>query len=528
MSTHIAHSLSSINRLDALVVGAGFAGLYQLYRLRSLGLSVKIFEASSDIGGTWCMNQYPGVRTDSEAEIYQYELEEKKYPSGDEIQAYFRYVDEKLDLKHDIYFDTRVVSAKWDEPSRLWIVSTANGISTHVQYLILCTGSLSKPLIPDIKNLSDFEGPCFHTSRWPREGLDLTGKRVAVIGTGSSGIQVIEHIASQARHLTVFHRTPNLALPLSQSHFPDEDQPKMKETGLYNRIFRRLSGTFGGFLFDFQPIPFISATAEERRLLWESQWKTGGFHFWLENYPDIFSDEAANSEAYAFWRTKLAPSIPPHPFGIKRPGLEKAYFEVFDRENVSLVDVKETPIKRVTPDGLELHSGTTHIFDVLVLATGFEGLTGAILDLDIHGSNDISIREKWKNGVCTNIGMMTSDFPNLFFVYGPQAPSPLANATSLIPQQSGWIANCIKFMQDNNYSRIETKRDAEEVWRNLVLEIASKRLWYRAESSWYTGSNMAASTRRTEMLAFYGGLPSYLEKCAEAAANGYQGFKLDR
>ncbi|KAJ3806652.1 cyclopentanone 1,2-monooxygenase [Lentinula aff. lateritia] len=448
MSTHIAHSLSSINRLDALV----------LYRPRSLGLSVKIFKASSSIGGTWCMNQYPGVRTDSEAEIYQYKLEElwkdwtwkEKYPSVDVIQAYFRYVDEKLDLKRDIYFDTRVVSAKWDKPSRLcsrlWIVSTANGISTQVQYFILCTGSLSKPLIPDIKTLSDFEGSCFHTSRWPREGLDLTGKRVAVIGTESSGIQVIEHIASQVRHLTVFRRTPNLALPLSQSHFPDEDQAEMKETGLYNRIFRRLSETFGRFLFP--------------------QRKHGGY--------------TVNSEAYAFWRTKvtervqdpalhekLAPSIPPHPFGIKRPGLEKAYFEVFDRGNVSLVDVKETPIKRVTTDGLELHSGTTHIFDVLVLATGFESLTGAILDLDIRGSNDISIREK-------------------------------------------------------KYSRIATKRDVEEVWRNLVLEIASKRLWDRAESSWYTGSNMAASTRRTEMLALSGGLPSHLEKCAEAVANGYQ------
>ncbi|GAW10543.1 cyclohexanone monooxygenase [Lentinula edodes] len=294
------------------------------------------------------MNQYPGVRTDSEAEIYQYELEElwkdwiwkKKYPSGDEIQAYFRYVDEKLDLKRDIYFDTRV-----------------------------------------------------------RKNGGYFGK---VNGRQAVSTSVTERVQDPALH------------------------------------------------------------------------------------------------------EKLAPSIPPHPFGIKRPGLEKAYFEVFDRENVSLVDVKETPIKRVTPDGLELHSGTTHIFDVLVLATGFEGLTGAILDLDIRGSNDISIREKWKSGVCTNIGMMTSDFPNLFFVYGPQAPSPLANATSLIPQQSGWIANCIKLMQDNNYSRIETKRDAEEVWRNLVLEIASKRL----------------CTRRTEMLAFSGGLPSYLEKYAAPSRTG--------
>ncbi|KAJ3850067.1 hypothetical protein EV368DRAFT_84891 [Lentinula lateritia] len=402
MSTHIAHSLSSINRLDALVVGAGFA-------------------ASSSIGGTWCMNQYPGVRTDSEAEIYQYKLEElwkdwtwkEKYPSVDVIQAYFRYVDEKLDLKRDIYFDTRVVSAKWDKPSRLWIVSTANGISTQVQYFILCTGSLSKPLIPDIKTLSDFEGSCFHTSRWPREGLDLTGKRVAVIGTESSGIQVIEHIASQVRHLTVFRRTPNLALPLSQSHFPDEDQAEMKETGLYNRIFRRLSETFGRFLFP--------------------QRKHGGY---VDGRQAVSTSERVQDPAL---HEKLAPSIPPHPFGIKRPGLEKAYFEVFDRGNVSLVDVKETPIKRVTTDGLELHSGTTHIFDVLVLATGFESLTGAILDLDIRGSNDISIREK------------------------KVAPSPLANATSLIPQQSGWIANCINFMQDSNYSIVALQ--PSEMWK---------------------------------------------------------------
>ncbi|KAJ4496215.1 cyclohexanone monooxygenase [Lentinula edodes] len=539
---------ASFDRIDALVVGAGFAGLYQLYRLRALGLSVKIFEAASGIGGTWHMNRYPGVRTDCEAVIYQYDLEEvwkdwtwkDKYPSGEEIQAYFRYVDHKLDLKRDIYFNTRVMGAKWDETSHLWNVSIASGLFVRARFLILCTGSLSKPLIPNIKDLSTFEGRCFHSSHWPQEGLDLAGKHVAVIGTGSSGIQVIENIASQVRHLTVFQRTPNLALPINQSRFDEKEQVKMKETDFYNHIFRRLPQTFAGFLYEFQPIPFTSATTEAQRLLWESQWKAGGFHFWLGNYPDIFSDETVNREAYAFWRSKvrarirnpalhekLAPIIPPHPFGIKQPGLEQGYFEVFDRENVSLVDVRETPIERVTPKGLVVRGGTIHTFDILVLATGFDSFTGAIVNLDIRGCNDVSIGEKWKNGVFTNIGMTTSDFPNLFFVYGPQAPSVLANSTSVIPRQSDWITDCLKFLQDNDYTRIETKRDSEQAWRDLVLEIASKRLWHKCESSWYTGSNLASTnTRPVEMLAFSGGLPLYLEKCAEAADNGYQGFEL--
>ncbi|KAJ3855532.1 FAD dependent oxidoreductase family protein [Lentinula lateritia] len=452
------HTPASFDRIDALVVGAGFAGLYQLYRLRALGLSVKIFEAASGIGGTWHINRYPGVRTDCEAVICQYDLE-------DEIQAYFRYVDYKLDLKRDIYFNTRVMGAKWDESSHLWNVSTASGLFVGARFLVLCTGSLSKPLIPNIKDLSTFEGRCFHSSQWPQEGLDLTGKHVAFIGTGSSGIQVIENIASKVRHLTVFQRTPNLALPINQSRFDEKEK--------------------------FQPIPFTSVTTEAQRLLWESQWKAGGFYFWLGNHPDIFSDEAVNREAYAFWRSKvrarirnpalhekLAPTIPPHPFGIKQPGLERSYFEVFDRENVSLVDVKETPVERYHP------------LDIPVLATGFDSFTGAIVDMDIP-------------------------------------PSVLANSTSVIPRQSDWITDCLKFLQDNDCTRIETKRDAEGAWRDLVPEIASKRLWHKCESSWYTGSNLAStSARPAEMLAFSGGLPLYVEKCAEATDNGYQGFEL--
>ncbi|KAJ4495226.1 cyclohexanone monooxygenase [Lentinula lateritia] len=495
------HTPASFDRIDALVVGAGFAGLYQLYRLRALGLSVKIFEAASGIGGTWHMNRYPGVRTDCEVVIYQYDLEtvwkdwtwKDKYPLGEQIQAYFRYVDHKLDLKRDIYFNTRVTAQ--------------NGMSLHISgtFRLQVDSSLSKPLIPNIKDLSTFEGRCFHSSHWPQEGLDLTGKHVAVIDTGSSGIQVIENIASQVRHLTVFQRTPNLALPINQSRFDEKEQVKMKETDLYNHIFRRLPQTFAGFLYEFQPIPFTSATTEAQKLLWESQWKAGGFHFWLRNYPDIFSDETVNREAYAFWRSKvrarirnpalhkqLAPIIPPHPFGIKQPDLEQGYFEVFGRENVSLVD--------------------------LYWCYRWYGYTWLQRRL---------YREKWKNGVFTNIGMTTSDFPNLFFVYGPQAPSVLANSTSVIPRQSDWITDCLKFLQDNDYTRIETKRDAEEAWRDLVLEIASKRLWHKCESSWYTGSNLASTnTRPVEMLAFSGGLPLYLEKCAEAADNGCQGFEL--
>ncbi|KAJ3810275.1 cyclohexanone monooxygenase [Lentinula aff. lateritia] len=477
------HTPASFDRIDALVVGAGFAGLYQLYRLRALGLSVKIFEAASGIGGTWHINRYPGVHTDCEAVICQYDLE-------DEIQAYFRYVDYKLDLKRDIYFNTRVMGAKWDESSHLWNVSTASGLFVGARFLVLCTGSLSKPLIPNIKDLSTFEGRCFHSSQWPQEGLDLTGKHVAFIGTGSSGIQVIENIASKVRHLTVFQRTPNLALPINQSRFDEKEKVKMKETDLYNNLFRRLPQTFAVFLYEFQPIPFTSVTTEAQRLLWESQWKAGGFYFWLGNYPDIFSDEAVNREAYAFWRSKvrarirnpalhekLAPTIPPHPFGIKQPGLERSYFEVFDRENVSLVDVKETPVERITPKGLAVRGG-------------FDGFTGAIVDMDIRGCNDIL---------------------NVFKQ----------------PRQSDWITDCLKFLQDNDCTRIETKRDAEGAWRDLVPEIASKRLWHKCESSWYTGSNLAStSARPAEMLAFSGGLPLYVEKCAEATDNGYQGFEL--
>lgn len=451
MATHIAQS--PIECLDALVVGAGISGLSALHRLRSLGLNVKAFEAGSDLGGTWLSNRYPGVRSDSESTIYQWSLEElwqgwtwkEKYPSGGEIQSYIHHVAEKLDVRRDIYFNNRVTTAKWDEVSRLWLVSMDSGLFRHTRFLILCTGGLSKPFIPNIKGLSTFKGPCHHTSRWPKDHLELEGKHVAVLGTGASGVAVIEQLAPQVEHLTVFQRTPNLALPMRQALFSEQEQVKMKDSGLYNHLFRRLPQTFGGFAYDFQTTPFADATVEARRLLWESLWELGGFRFWLENYTDIFFDKAANDDAYAFWRTevrervrdpalheKLAPTVPPHPFGSRRPSLEKTYFDVYNRENVSLVDVKESPIEEITPDGLRTRDGILRKFDVLILATGFDALTGSILDVDIRGSNGTSLREKWKSGVRSNLGLTTSGFPNLFFLYGPQAPTPFSNSHSLI------------------------------------------------------------------------------------------------
>ncbi|KAE9401516.1 FAD/NAD(P)-binding domain-containing protein [Gymnopus androsaceus JB14] len=401
-----------------------------LHRFRFLGLNVKVYEAGSDFGGTWFYNRFPGIHADSGSAIYQWDLEElwkdwtwnQKFPSGDEIQSYLNYVEEKLDLKRDIYFNNRVDSAKWDESSRLWSISTSSGLFIRTQFLILCTGALSKPFIPDIKGLSTFRGPCHHTSRWPQEKFELEGKRAAVIGTGPSGVTVIEQLAPRVQHLKVFQRTPNMALPMRQSHFSRQDQDDMKKSGLYSHIFRRLPQTFGGFLFDFQPMPLASATVEARRLLWESLWGLGGFRFWLENYPDIFSDKAANDEAYAFWRSKvtervrdpalqenLAPAVPPHPFGLKRPSLEQTYFDIYNRDNVSLVDIKESPIEEIVPEGLRTRDAL-HYFDVLILATGFDALTGSIVDIDIRGSNNVSVHDKWKSGVYSNLGMTTSGF----------------------------------------------------------------------------------------------------------------------
>lgn len=441
--------------LDALVVGAGFGGVYQLHNLRKLGYKVKVFEAGADLGGIWYWNCYPGARVDSDVPIYELSMEElwkdwnwtERFPGWKELREYFHYVDKKLDLSRDIHFNTRVVSAQYDSAADRWAVTAQDGTVVRPRFFILCTGFASKSYIPDYKGLDTFKGVCHHTSKWPQEGVDLKNRRVGVIGTGASGVQVIQEAGPEAAHLTVFQRTPNLALPMEQKKFDDEMRAKMKQE-VYPTVFIKRKETFAGFHFDLVAKNTFDVSAEERRLFFEELWTQGGFRFWLGTYSDMYTSQRANDEAYVFWREKvrkrlhdpamhekLAPTIAPHPFGTKRPCLEQRYYEVYNQPNVTLVDVQENPVIEITPKGVKTLDGTEHELDVLVLATGFDSVTGGITQIDIRGTDGIHIRDKWVNGLSTYLGLTTANFPNMFFLYGPHGPTAFCNGPTCAVRQ---------------------------------------------------------------------------------------------
>ncbi|KAF8074542.1 cyclohexanone monooxygenase [Lyophyllum atratum] len=524
MSTNEQISLQD-QELDVLVVGAGFSGVYQLDKLRKAGFSVKVFEAGSKLGGTWYWNCYPGARVDSDFSIYQFSSEElwrdwnwtERFPGREELVKYFDYVDKKLDLSRDISFDTRVTAAHFDTTTDRWVVSTQNGRT---------------PFFPSTKS---FQGIIHHSAQWPQGGVDLAGKRIGVIGTGASGVQVIQETGPIASHLTVFQRTPNLAMPMFQHKLDVATQTKMK-ADIYPYLFPRREQTFAGFQFDVINKSIFDLTTEERYLTFEDQWSRGGFHYWLGAHEDIFRDQRANDVVYAFWRAKvlarlrdpemqrkLAPEIAPHPFGVKRPALEQEYYEVYNQPNVTLVDLQENPIAEVTPKGVKMQDGVEHEFDVLVLATGFDAVTGSIAQIDIRGTDGGLIREKWGKGLSTYLGMTTAGYPNMFFPYGPHGPTAFCNGPTCIEIQGDWIIDCIKHMRAMGKTRIEPTQEAEDAWVKRVNEIYSTHLWDRAKS-WYTGANVPG--KRVETLNFTGGVPLYIRMCRESAAGGYTGFVI--
>lgn len=440
---------SSLSRqsFDALIVGAGFSGIHELHKLRSLGLSAKIFEAGSALGGTWHWNCYPGARVDSEFSVYQFSTEElwrdwtwsERFPDGEELRAYFKYVDKKLDISKDVVFNTRVVAADFDTDSNCWAVTTHDGTIVHSRFLILCTGITSKPYVPPYPSLDTFKGICHHTALWPQDGVDLRGKRIGIIGTGASGVQMIQECGPQASHLTVFQRTPNLALPMVQHTVDSRTQDKMKEN-LYPYIFRRRYQTYAGFQFNTIPHSLFTISPEERMLQFEDLWAKGGFHYWLGSYEDTLQDKNANDEMYRFWqrkvadrlenkemRRKLAPEVAPHPFGVKRPSLEQRYYEVYNQPNVTLIDVSENPILEITPKGVRTKDGEEYEFDVLVLATGFDAVSGSITQIDIRGTDGELVRDKWGKGLLTYLGLSIAKYPNMFFAYGPHGPTAFCN-----------------------------------------------------------------------------------------------------
>ncbi|MDD7920142.1 flavin-containing monooxygenase [Actinomycetospora callitridis] len=531
---------NAIEELDVLLVGAGFAGVYQLDRLRRLGYSVKIYEAGSDLGGIWYWNCYPGARVDTEGPIYQFSREDlwtdwefsERYPGWREVRQYFDHLEHKLDIKKDVRFDTRVEGADFDSERNQWVVRTTDGRTARCTFLVPCLGFASRPHIPDIPGLDSFRGECHHTAWWPQQGLDFTGKRVAVIGTGASGVQVIQEAARDAADLTVFQRTPNLALPMHQKTLTPEDQQTIKAS-LPRRFEDRIS-TFAGFDFDFLPSNAVDLSPEERTAGYEQAWQYGGFKFWLGVYQDTLFDPASNDHAYAFWRDKvrarikdteladkLAPMEAPHPFGVKRPSLEQNYYDLYNQDNVHLVDVAENPIDAVTPAGIRTRDGVEHAVDVIVLATGFDSVSGGLTQLNLVGTDGTLLRDKWADGIDAHLGMMTAGFPNMIFLYGPQSPSGFCNGPTCAELQGEMVIEMIEHVTKSGKARIEPTPDADEAWSQHVRELIEPTLFPLAKS-WYMGANIPG--KAIQSLNYPGGLISYRTKYAEAKDRDYAGF----
>lgn len=529
-------------KLDAAIIGAGVAGLYQLHLLRGQGLGVKAFDTASDVGGTWYWNRYPGARFDSEAYIYQYLFDEElykgwswseKFPGQPEIERWMHYVADRLDLRKDIQFNTTIKEARFDEATGRWTLRTEQGQVIDAQFLITCCGMLSAPLSSVFPGQESFKGRLFHTARWPKEPIDLAGKRVGVIGNGATGIQVIQTIAPEVGHLSVFVRTPQYILPMKNPRYGAAEQaaykarfPSLKET---------IPHTFTGFEHDFANGAWADATPERRLEVLEEIWEDGSLKLWLASYAELFTDAEVSEQISEFVRAKMrarlkdprlcAILIPTdYGFGTHRVPLETGYLETFHRPNVELVSVKDNPIARITPDGIRLADGTEHKLDVLILATGFDAGTGALTRIDIRGRDGRSLKEDWGQDIRTAMGLLVHGYPNLFTTAAPLAPSAaLCNMTTCLQQQAEWISDCIRHLRARNLQVIEPTRELEDRWVEHHETIANATLVTKT-SSWYMGSNVAGKPRR--LLSYIGGVGAYRQRCAEVAAGGYAGFAL--
>lgn len=530
--------------VDAVVVGAGFSGLYMLHRLREQGLSVRVYEKGDGVGGTWYWNRYPGARCDSESHIYCYSFAEElheewewseRYPEQHEILSYLQFVADRLDLRRDIEFGTEVASATYDEPSGTWTVETAAGDRVSTRFFITAVGCLSKPFRPDFDGLDDFEGEWYHTARWPDEEIDFGDDHVGVIGTGSTGIQFISEIGGHAEHLTVFQRTPNYAVPARNRPLDDEEYADIRAN--YDDIWARARDSRLGMPFDWEQHTAFNLSDEEIREVLEERWQQGGFRFLHAFEPGyILSNAEINETISEFIRGKIrekvddpetAETLVPtdHPYGSKRPPMDyNDYYGTYNRDDVTLVDVNEASIETFTPDGIRTaddHYG----LDTVVFATGFDAMTGALLALDIEGRDGLTLEAKWEAGPRTYLGLGIHGFPNLFTITGPQSPSVLTNMPMAIEQHVEWIADCIAYMDEQGYDRIEATEDSETQWVQNTNMLAENMLFSKAES-WYRGANVPGKTR--VFTPFPGGLDNYREICDRVAGDDYDGFELDR
>jgi cyclohexanone monooxygenase len=530
---------SSTTELDAVIVGAGFSGLYMLHKLRGLGLRARVFEAGDGVGGTWFWNRYPGARCDVESMEYSFKFDEalqqewvwsERYSEQPEIMRYLNHVADRFDLRRDIAFETRVTRAHFDDRAGRWRVETDRGDRVSATFCIMATGCLSSTNTPKFPGLDSFAGRVFHTGQWPHEPVDFTGRRVGIIGTGSSAIQAIPIVAKQARHLFVFQRTANFSVPARNGPLDPETQTQIKAR--YGELRRLGSQMPFGFDVQFNDKSALEVSPAERQAEFERRWTHGGLPF-LGCYSDLLFSKEANETAAEFIRGKIreivkdpevAALLTPTAndvVGCKRLCSDTGYFETFNRPNVTLVDVRSAPIEAITPKGLRT-AKREYAFDDLILATGFDAMTGSLVRIDIRGVGGATLVERWAEGPRTYLGLSTVGFPNFFMMTGPGSPSVLSNMVVSIEQHAEWITECIAHLRARGLSRIEATPEAQAAWVAHVNEVADSTL-YPSCNSWYLGSNVPGKPR---VFMPYLGFPAYVEKCIQVAAHGYEGFRL--
>ncbi|MCZ4551420.1 flavin-containing monooxygenase [Gordonia rubripertincta] len=526
--------------VDAVIVGAGLSGLYMLYKLRRLGITARVCETGPDVGGTWYWNKYPGARCDVQSMHYSYsfddELEQEwewteKFPGQPELLKYIQHVADRHDLRRDIQFNTRVTSARFQDDSSRWSVKTEQGEEFSAQYFIMAVGCLSRPKALEVPGLEMFTGQTYHTASWPETGVDFTGRRVAVIGTGSSGIQAIPLIAQEAAELTVFQRTANYCLPTFNGPIDQEMVAHVKANYSETREADRNSG-FGVAVEVGEESAFADSD-EERRAKYQDRWNQGNLTGILQAYSDVLVDVAANDTAAEFVREQIrqivtdprtADMLSPkgYPFGTKRPCLGTGYYETFNRENVRLVDLRETPLIEITDRGVRTSESEFEV-DALVLATGFDAMTGSFLAIDVRGRDGVSLQEKWVDGPSSYLGISVPGFPNMFTITGPGSPSVLSNMLVSIEQHVDWLADMIAHLQHEDLSVVESTEVAAKEWDEHVKECSEATL-YAVTESWYMGANVPGKPR--VFMPYSGGVDAYRDKCNQVAADGYPGFDL--
>ncbi|HYM33648.1 MAG TPA: NAD(P)/FAD-dependent oxidoreductase, partial [Candidatus Cybelea sp.] len=538
-----ANGAGAVERWEVIVIGAGLSGMYQLHLLRQSGFNAHVYEAGGDVGGTWYWNRYPGARFDSESWTYGFSFSEELLKEWDwaehfsgqpENLRYCNFVADKFDLRRDITFGSRAKSAAWDEAANEWAVAFENGRRARARFLITAVGPLSAPTMPLIEGIADFKGEAWHTGLWPHHPVSFAGKRVAVIGTGATGVQAITEIAKTAGHLTVFQRTPNWCAPLRNSRIDAATMARIRAD--YDAIFARCRETWGCFVHAADPRNALEVSDEEREAFYEKLYNTPGFAFWQGNFRDVLVDKAANDTMTAFVAKKirgrvkdqkLADKLIPtnHGFGTRRVPLESGYYEVFNQPNVELVDLRETPIERITKKGIKT-SDQERAFDMIIYATGFDAITGSFDRIDIRGRGGVRLREKWADGPQTYLGLQVADFPNMLTLVGPHNAATFCNLPRCIEQNVEWVTALLSYMRGKGLKRVEATATAEKEWTAHVHETAARLLLMQVDS-WMTGvnKNVPGRLKRTFM-AYAGGAPKYRQKCEDVAAAGYEGFAL--